>query len=475
MYSVGLNMNGYCQQIFSKTYGHFDFNYGKDVIVDTNGYYILGNTGYNNGNSAPMLIRTDTAGIIQKLSYQPSTQITSATKFYKTHDKLYVCGSTNNTLTNDYDCFLSIYDTSLTLIRSINFGGSSWDFANDITGFDTSIYVVGQTYSTSNGFSWGTISKFNLSGDSLDTYYYGIDGEALINSLTIRGDTELLFTGQYQAPDSLFPSAFIASANPNMILNWNKNLSADLGKSVGNDIELGIYNIILICGSSEKYSSTSIKDAFIYTVDVSGNYIRHEIFTGTVYAKDDEFLSIARTELGDFYITGNTNSFGSGSSDILFFKVNFTGYFLWSTSWGEIKDDISSSIKYSPSDTGFVVCGTSTFFGNFNSNILLIKTSQSLILNNNPIHELNVEDESSIASNISCYPNPTIDNITISCGESNRIKFIELFDIRGQKISAFKGNESENYTIDIAKVPSQLLLLKISTDKGVYTKKIIKQ
>lgn len=324
------------QQVFTKTYGHFDYNYGKDILVEPDGYFVLGNTGLNNGNSTPMLIKTDTAGKITKFTYQNSNDILSASKFIRIEDKLYICGTKNNTATNDYDCFLSIYDTTLTFIKTVTFGGNSWDFANKIAHIDTLLFIVGQSYSTSNGFSWGTISKFNLNGDSLATYYYGMDGEASINSLITRGDTELVFTGWYQAPDSLFSSAFAASYTLDGTLNWDKNLSKDLGQSVGKDITNGKFDNIYLCGTTEIFSATSKEDAFIYILDYKGDSIRRLIQT---HSNDDGMTSIATNTVGNILTAGYTKTYGGGGKDFWFLKFDENGYFIDGNNFGTQYDD----------------------------------------------------------------------------------------------------------------------------------------
>jgi hypothetical protein len=461
------------QQVFSKTYGHFDFNYGKDVINSGTGYFVMGNSGINNGNSVPMLIHIDSMGHILKTAFGNSESVMSASKFLLKDNKLYVCGNIQNTATNDYDCFLSIYDTALTLEKTVVYGGGSWDFSQQIISHDTLIFVGGNTYSTSNGFSLGTITKFNLSGDSLDTYYFGSDGEATINSLISRGDTELLFTGTYQASDSLFSAAFIASMDYNGTLNWCKNLSNELGSSVGNDISEGIWGHVAICGTTDKYDTVSMKDGFAYVLGSNNDYYRHEIYNVNC-PLDDEFKSITPTAEGDFFIGGTTKSFGGGGTDLYLFKVNFGAWWLWSITFGGSLDEDISKILYQPSDSGFILCGTSRSFGNYNENILVAKTTNKDTLDLNPTHELSVQNLIP-KMDFSAYPNPTTGKIRIDGTLTAQIKRIEVLDISGRLLGIIHTGSLSANTLDLSDYASQLLFLKVITDKGVQTLKIIKQ
>jgi hypothetical protein len=461
------------QQVFSKTYGHFDFNYGKDVINIGTGFYVMGNSGINNGNSVPMLIHIDSIGHILKTGFGASDGVMSASKFAQKDDKLYVCGNIQNTATNDYDCFLSIYDTSLVLEKTVVYGGSSWDFSQCIIIQDTLVFVGGNTYSTSNGFSSGTITKFNLNGDSLSTYYFGVDGEAAINSFIVRGDTELLFTGSYQAPDSLFSAAFIASMSYNGTLNWFKNLSSELGPSVGNDIAESTLGHIAVCGTSEKYDTVSMKDGFAYVLGSDNNYYRHEIYNFNSLL-DEEFKSITPTAEGDFYIGATTKSYGAGGTDLYFFKINFGAWWLWSNSFGGSGNEDVSKILYQPSDSGFILCGTSRSFGNFNENILVVKTTNKDTLDLNPTHELVVQNYAE-QLNINAFPNPTRDKITFAGEQTVFIKYVEILDISGRTLGLIPKENLTDNTLDLSAFASQLLFVKVAMAKGTQMLKVIKQ
>ncbi|MDO6596399.1 T9SS type A sorting domain-containing protein [Oceanihabitans sp. 2_MG-2023] len=70
-------------------------------------------------------------------------------------------------------------------------------------------------------------------------------------------------------------------------------------------------------------------------------------------------------------------------------------------------------------------------------------------------------------NSISIYPNPTSDVINIST--LNTIKNIQLFDFLGKRIL-----ESSQSQIDLSSFNSGLYILKIQTDQGEITKKVIK-
>ena len=72
-------------------------------------------------------------------------------------------------------------------------------------------------------------------------------------------------------------------------------------------------------------------------------------------------------------------------------------------------------------------------------------------------------------NDIHIYPNPTTEWLFISSTSS--IKNIELYDILGKKVL----NVANNHQIDLSSLYSGVYFIKITSDKGEITKKIIKK
>ena len=76
--------------------------------------------------------------------------------------------------------------------------------------------------------------------------------------------------------------------------------------------------------------------------------------------------------------------------------------------------------------------------------------------------------------NVTIYPNPTIGKLTITNHEL-RITEIEVFDIYGKQLSSHPHiTSSSHHTIDISDLPVGIYFVKIETENGIITKKIIK-
>lgn len=88
-------------------------------------------------------------------------------------------------------------------------------------------------------------------------------------------------------------------------------------------------------------------------------------------------------------------------------------------------------------------------------------------ITSNTLSTKNINEEK-----ISIYPNPTSSILNINFSNSDTIKSLKLYDLKGQDM-ILNFNRHTN-TIDINNLAKGLYLLKIIGSKGTYTKKIIK-
>jgi hypothetical protein len=87
-------------------------------------------------------------------------------------------------------------------------------------------------------------------------------------------------------------------------------------------------------------------------------------------AGSDGGKSIIQANDGGYVVTGQTNSYGVGSYDILLIKYDSNGNLLWNKTWGGAGGSDMSNCVIKSSDGGYVVVGDS--YGT-NTNMVLIK------------------------------------------------------------------------------------------------------
>jgi len=88
---------------------------------------------------------------------------------------------------------------------------------------------------------------------------------------------------------------------------------------------------------------------------------------------------------------------------------------------------------------------------------------------------IGVIEQGSLYEKITLVPNPTTGELKIENGEL-KIENVEIFDIYGRKLSSHHLiTSSPNHLINISHLHSGIYFVKITTEQGEITKKIIKQ
>ncbi|MFH0867420.1 MAG: T9SS type A sorting domain-containing protein [Bacteroidota bacterium] len=78
-------------------------------------------------------------------------------------------------------------------------------------------------------------------------------------------------------------------------------------------------------------------------------------------------------------------------------------------------------------------------------------------------------------SGIVFYPNPTKDNISIIAIQSNNIRKIEILDMSGKIIIVYENPNTTFTKFDLSNYPQGIYFVKVISDDGIQTGKIIKQ
>lgn len=112
--------------------------------------------------------------------------------------------------------------------------------------------------------------------------------------------------------------------------------------------------------------------------------------------------------------------------------------------------------------TGNTVSATSKF-----DNLMVRANATENLLGNS-----NFNSSTAIFSNI--YPNPVVDIASINLVDAT-INAITVMDINGRVVKSGNSNELANAKIDLSELTAGIYLMKIETDKGISTEKIIKK
>jgi hypothetical protein len=119
------------------------------------------------------------------------------------------------------------------------------------------------------------------------------------------------------------------------------------------------------------FSFGNAQQAYLIKTNASGDTIWTRTYGG---AGDDGGGAVQQTSDGGYVVAGWTGSFGNGDQ-VYLIKTNASGDTLWTRSYGGAGDDIALSVQQT-SDTGYIVAGYATSFGD-SSQVYLIKTNPS--------------------------------------------------------------------------------------------------
>jgi len=78
-----------------------------------------------------------------------------------------------------------------------------------------------------------------------------------------------------------------------------------------------------------------------------------------------------------------------------------------------------------------------------------------------------------VLQNIYIYPNPT-QNIVNIISPQTEITGVEVFDIRGRIVDIIDLNNQGSHQVDLTNLKSALYFVKISTESGSITKRVVK-
>ncbi len=158
-------------------------------------------------------------------------------------------------------------------------------------------------------------------------------------------------------------------ANGNKL--WDKTFGGsegDYGESVQKTSDGGF----IITGYTRSYGAGG-SDVWLIKTDNNGNKEWDKTFGGGDF---DKGYSVEETSDGGFIITGGTSSYGAGSSDVWLIKTDENGNKEWDKTYGGSGGDNGESVQET-SDGGFVITGFTQSYGAGNTDVWLIKTDNN--------------------------------------------------------------------------------------------------
>ena len=412
---------------------------------------------------------------------------------------VYVVGSFNSatftfgsiTLTNNGndDIFVAKYDSNGNVLWAKSAGGNSWDEAWEVVVDNTSgsIYVSGYFDSTSISFG-----SFTLTTTSEDDFIakYDNNGNVIWAKKNSIESISLDVSGNFYGTMEDNNQWFIVKYNPDGNILWAKN-AGGIGDyelylcnedANGNMYAVGDFSSATISFGTTTLTNTGNNDILIVKYDANGNILWAKSAGGT---GPDYPYSIVVDASGNVCVVGGFDSpslsFGTftltntGShietDDIFLVKYATDGSVLWAKSVGGTDYDFAFSIALNASGNIYMAGGfesptitigsitlTNTSFSHFDCFIAKLGSSNAI-------------NEISKLTSINVFPNPASNTLTINVPHHSTISIVNM---QGKLITSMAANR-KNTTIDISSLPVGVYFVKATTEKGVVTRKFIKE
>ena len=77
--------------------------------------------------------------------------------------------------------------------------------------------------------------------------------------------------------------------------------------------------------------------------------------------------------------------------------------------------------------------------------------------------------------NFTVSPNPASSVVSVNSSVNTSINAIEMFDLNGRMVKSVKVDNLSNTSVNIADLATGVYMMKITSETGIATKKIIKE
>jgi hypothetical protein len=251
------------------------------------------------------------------------------------------------------------------------YGGSSDDIGRTVQETaDGGIVMVAQTESFGAGGRDIWLIKTNSLGNDLWEKVYGGGSNDYGYYAGPTSDGSIMTIGETYFYD-VNGDVWLIMTNATGQEKWNKTYggsSGDRGYSVLQASDGGY----LIVGHTGSYGASGYNVWIVKTNDTGD-----EEWNNTIGGdQSDHCYSARMTSDGGYIIIGYTQSYGAGNYDVWLVKINSTGEEQWNKTFGGGLDDYGRSV-WQTSDGGFIITGETDSFGYGGTDLWMIKTNET--------------------------------------------------------------------------------------------------
>ena len=250
----------------------------------------------------------------------------------------------------------------------------SWGGSNDDDGYDIvlddegNIYIVGITSSFGAGGRDVFLVKYDHFGNQLWNKSWGGGASDLGYGVVIDNNSFIYITGATNSIGIGNYDAFLVKFDSTGNYLWNETwggIDPDYSYGIALDDSGNIY----VSGITESYGTGS-GAFFLVKYDTMRNQLWNKTWGNS---RTDWRSSLVADETGNIYVSGTTEGIGAGLFDAYLAKYNSTGGLLWSQTWGRSSNDWGDGLTVDKNGNTYITgtttssTGLDTFLVKFNS------------------------------------------------------------------------------------------------------------
>lgn len=460
------------QSSFYKQFSGNGYDFGQGIVgLPDSSYVITGaSSSFSEGSSDMFLLKIDSLGnYIWSHHYGGEETDWGKRVAYLENSGFFVGGYTNSSGNGAYDFALWKIDEAGNQEWFKTYGTSGWERVNGMAVTeDNGVILVGETNSTSDGFTDIYIVKTDSNGNLI--WENQIENPGMDNALTIQqyDDSTFIIGGYLTNSTTLLQQSWVTRIKDDGTELWTQIWGDDFNFDV-TDIEIQNQDIYSVGAqysttNNDQYLSTSKingTDGSILAINVTQN--TPEVGVGITTFNTPTQLAVC-TSIKGAYSYGEEDLFFFWFNDLIY--INAIGTIQYQTS--QIFGEIITTYNH-----GAIAVGYNENIGPGGSSIFIFRMGAgetSLGANDdqttNPL--VSVEKLESIEHDINIYPNPATGKLFIKAEKlSDDLNFsISFSDLLGRENLNVSLNKLHNSSIDISSLSSGIYTISIESESG---------
>ncbi len=237
---------------------------------------------------------------------------------------------------------------------------------------DSGYIVAGSTFSFEAEFRRGDVYliKTDTYGDTLWTKIYGTDSTDVAYSVQQTSDGGYIIGGVTNFTTTGASDVYLVKTDSNGDSLWARSYGG-LGFEGAYSLDQTSDGGYILTGWTDSFGAGAT-DVYVVKTDSSGDTLWTKTYGGTSWEGGE---SVQQTSDGGYIIVGETYSFGN-FDQVYLIKMDASGDTLWTRTYGGTDTDWGNSV-WQTSDGGYIIAGGTRSFGSGGSDVYLIKTNAS--------------------------------------------------------------------------------------------------